>query len=158
MPCSMDAVAWFLQIPQNPRRTSSTGTVSMLSSRLLRGSARSSQPHDTPPRSPPRSVTWSSHVEVWRQPSRCVTWSTQVEVFIIPARERAADDWEPYLKSTARECAPKDCVKAEGPSRTCNENKEEEDCDLQTSPSTPTSPSSPPQKKKTHCVRVCECV
>ena len=95
-PYSMDHVAWFLQIPRNPRRTSSTDsttTVSMLASRLLRSSIRPSEPDDTPRRRRSRSVSWSSHVEVWQQPSRSVTWSAHVEVFIIPARE----------------CAPKDC-------------------------------------------------
>ncbi|KAJ1481112.1 hypothetical protein T484DRAFT_1808619 [Baffinella frigidus] len=36
---------------------------------------------------PPRRISWSTHVEVFRQPSRSVTWDTHVEVIIIPSRD-----------------------------------------------------------------------
>ena len=95
----MVTVSWLLDIPENPRslsNASSTITV-MLSSLFLRSSLqgtptlrsslRPTGPDDKPRRKPRRSVTWSTHVEVWRQPSRSVSWSTHIEVFAIPARE-----------------------------------------------------------------------
>jgi len=114
-PHSMDPVAWFLQIPPNPRHMRSTSTVSRLSSLFLHSPR--SEPDDiqeeesrliSPPtqpstststrtqcrKTPARSVTWSTHVEEWRQPPWSVSWSAQVEVLIIPVRE---------------ECAPNDC-------------------------------------------------
>ncbi|KAJ1481121.1 hypothetical protein T484DRAFT_1748324 [Baffinella frigidus] len=42
----------------------------------------------TPQQMPSRTVSWDTHVEVFRQPSRSVTWHTHVEVIIIPARDR----------------------------------------------------------------------
>ena len=83
----MSAVAWFLQIPPNPCSTSSPSSSTGMSrlSSLLRRSGRPSGQDEKPP----RTVSWNTHIEVWRQPSRSVTWSSHVEVFVIPARERA---------------------------------------------------------------------
>jgi hypothetical protein len=109
----MDPVSWFLQIPPNPRRTSSasnTSTVSRLSSLFLRSSVRPSERDDEPRQKPSRSVRWDTHVEVWQQLSRSVSWSTHVEVFIIPARECAPDDCDPPCVIPARDCAPDDFV------------------------------------------------
>jgi len=127
--------AVFLQIAPNPKRacnanSASSNIVSRLSSFFLpsslqgtptlrsslqgtptlRSSLRPSGPDDKPRQKPPRTVSWDTHVEVWRQSSQSVTWDTHVEVFVIPARERAADDCESFtFTSTARKCAPDAC-------------------------------------------------
>jgi len=125
-PDSMDdTVSWFLQIPPNPRRTSSANsntTLSRLSSLLSnasssrlaslfqRSSIRPSGPNDTPRHVPSRSASCRSttHVETWRQPSRSVSWSAHVEVFVIPARERLPDGCDPRFKFNAMEDLPDD--------------------------------------------------
>ena len=135
-PQTMVSGAWLQQIPRNPRRTSSTSsasTVPMLSPRLLRGSVHSSQPDDNPPQRSSRSVTWSSHVEVWRQPSRSVTWSAQVEVFIIPAREceLKLDGCDLQCVISAKDRAQDDCA------------SRDDDCASRASTTTSASPPSP---------------
>jgi len=97
---SMDPVSWLLQIPSNPRSTSSTSSASdLVSSRLsplfLRGSIRPSGPDDKPRQKISQTVSWDTHVEVWQQAPRSVSWSTHVQVFVIPARERAPDNCDP---------------------------------------------------------------
>ena len=123
-----DAVSWFLQIPPNPRRTSSssssssafsrlsslvssgssTRTVSKFSSLYRRFSVRPSGPDDKPRHKPSQTVSrrGNTHVEVWRQPPRTVSWSAEV---VIPARERMPDDYDPRSKSNPRERFPDDC-------------------------------------------------
>ena len=130
---SMDPVAWFLQIPPNPQRMNSTGTVSTLSSIFRHSSVRPSEPDgtprqtpsrsirpsesdETPRRTPSRSVTWSTHVEVRRQPSRSVTWSTHVEVFIVPARE--CNDRDPHDTPSLSSQASTTTVASPSPART----------------------------------------
>jgi hypothetical protein len=111
----MDFVSWFLQLPPTPR---STSTGSRLSSRSLRYSLRASGPDDRPRQKNSRTVSWNTHVEVWRQTSRSVLWNTHIEVSVIPARpsrpregarERAPDDCDPRFDSTATDRAPDDC-------------------------------------------------
>ena len=52
-----------------------------------------------------RSTDWESQVEVLRPFRRSVSWSTHVEVFIIPARERTSDDFE--SKAALDDCDPR---------------------------------------------------
>ena len=137
-PQTMVSDAWLQQIPRNPRRTSSTSsasTVPMLSSRLLRGSVHSSERDDNPPQRSSRSVTWSSHVEVWWQPTRSVTWSAQVEVITIPAREceLKLDDCDPQCVISAKDREQDDCA------------SRDDDCTSRAS--TTTSALSPPPAK-----------
>jgi hypothetical protein len=42
-------------------------------------------------------------------PSRSVTWSSHVEVFVIPARQRSPDDCDLRCESTERQCELDDC-------------------------------------------------
>jgi hypothetical protein len=79
--------------------------MSKLSSLLLRSSVRPSGQDGTLRQRPPRTVSWNTHIEVWRQPARSITWSTQVEVFTIPAREErpsSEDDEDDCDQSTTR--------------------------------------------------------
>ena len=99
---NMDPVAWFLQIPPNPRYISGVSTVSRPSFLFLRSSIRRSEPDDTPRKTPSRSVTFSTHVEEWRQPPCSVSWSAQVEVFVIPVRESAPNDRDPQCVISGR--------------------------------------------------------
>ena len=58
---------------------------------FLRSSVRPSG--DKKPRQkPPRTVSWSTHVEVLQLTSRSVTWNTHIEVRIIPARDNSPDE------------------------------------------------------------------
>jgi hypothetical protein len=51
----------------------------------------------------PRTVSWSTHVEVFRQSPRVVTWSKQVEVFTIPARDSAPNEDEEHTTDASCE-------------------------------------------------------
>jgi len=89
----MNAVAWFLQIPPNPRRTISASCASNehFLFRFMRSSVRASGDNTTW-QMPLRTVSWNTHVEIFRQTSRSVSWNTHVEVFTIPARNDNFED------------------------------------------------------------------
>ena len=90
-------------LSQFERNNSCRSTASTrLASLFQRSSLHLPEPNDKPRQKASRTVSWDTHIEIWRPPSRSVTWSTHIEVFSIPARERAADDWQPYFRSTAR--------------------------------------------------------
>ena len=98
----MGAIAWFLQIPPNPRSKSNTNSnrseqlsfpfgSEQISCLFGRGSVRPSG-DKKPQQKHLKTVSWNPHDEVFRQTSRPVTWSMEVEVFIIPARDNAPDE------------------------------------------------------------------
>ena len=105
----MDIVAWFLQIPLNPRSPPVRSNVP-LSSLFLRSFVRPSEPDDAPWQKPSRSVTWSTHVELLPHPSRSVTWSSHDEVLLVPRRECAPNDCDLQCVISARDHANDDCA------------------------------------------------
>jgi len=106
---SMDPVAWFLQLRRTPAAGAHAepapgpGPGAPIKSRFPRSSLRPSKPDDTPRLK--RSVSWNTHIEVWRLPARAVTWSSHVEIFVIPARgDEAPDDCNPPCSSLSETC------------------------------------------------------
>jgi hypothetical protein len=95
----MDPVAWFLDIPPNPRSPSKPSFLKKRSS--IRPSGVQQKLSRTTSCNPP--------VKNSKPIFRSVSWSAHAEIFIIPARERLPNDRDARFKATAGRCAPNDC-------------------------------------------------
>jgi len=117
----MSAVAWFLQIPPNPRTKSNTNNArseqpcspkghsspkglglafpfgsEQFSFLFGRGSLRPAGGEKKPQQKRPKTVSWGTD-EFFHQTSRPVRWNMEVQVFVIPARgerDNAPDESE----------------------------------------------------------------